>query len=174
MCVYVRAHRAPFFWFNCIKLRMCVSQECVCACASRIIGALFSLLSVLVFTRRSYPMRPHRRSKPRSAPGRSLFSPTGGRVAVLRDSDEAGEREFVKRITIKCADMAGTSPVLSDHSGKRLLVCQLVVLTDEVSFICELPLLTVVAGRRLLALHHRQTGWQQTFWNHLHVRIVKL
>lgn len=48
-----------------------------------------------------------------------------------RDSDGAGEREFVKRVTIKCADMAGAGPILSDHSGKRLLVCQLVVLTDE-------------------------------------------
>lgn len=116
---------------------MCVSPVCVCACASRIIAALFSLLSVLVFTRRSYLMRPHRRSKPRSAPGRSLFSPPEGQIAVLRDSDEAGEREFVKRTTIKCADMAGTSPVLSHHSGKRVLVCQLMILTDKVSSVYE-------------------------------------
>lgn len=126
---------------------------CVCPnkCTSCVIGALFSLPSVFVFTCSSYLMWPHRRSKSQHARGRITFSPSEGRITAPIWHDlltvtvtELEKRKFVKRITIKYTAVAETSLALSDYSGKvRVRWRQPVVVMDAVSSIYELSLLLV-------------------------------
>lgn len=122
---------------------------CVRVCASRIIGALYSLaLSLAVCPVGSYLRRPHRRSEPRSARGRIEFSPTPKDKSPLRllDRDPLGVtvtelegREFVNGVAIKRTDgqTDGLTQTLfffflSDRSAVRLLVRWPPLLTDEV------------------------------------------
>lgn len=118
---------------TCIRagfLSICLDGECVSAfacmhpsvCASFIIHAMFSLLSVFVFTCSSYLKWPRRRSNPQRASHLSLsegqiVSPSLSRPAPT-DTGKAGKETFVKRFPTACKDGAETSPALSAYTGR--------------------------------------------------------
>lgn len=106
-------------------------------CASFIIHAVFSLLSVFVFTCSSYLKWPRRRSNPQCALHLSLsegqiVSPSVSRPAPT-DTGKAGNETSVKRFTTACKNGAEMSPALSAYSGKSSgLVSRWVVMDTNV------------------------------------------
>lgn len=101
--------------------RLCVSKR-VFVIYHR--SFVFPPLAVFVFTCSSYLIRPHRRSKSLQGEVFCLVHLNHPESAPLWHHlltvtlDKAGKQKFVKHVSIKYTDMAETSPVLSDYSGK--------------------------------------------------------